>query len=158
MISQKYLSEGPLPMLVSLILAHFRFTYRKWAQEIKIHGLSLLTGIAFFSPFAPIHAEDNTPNDQLLVIFGSSGYVLYKVLDFANDHGFRYIKILSYEFNAFEHTIVGTCKGERSQGGRYFELKDDNSSISFICFQEPPDDVYIIDLEKYGSILEDVSK
>lgn len=98
------------------------------------------------------------PDDQLLVIFGSSGYVLYKVLDFANDHGYRYIKILSYEFKAFEHEISAICKGDRNLGGRYFELKDDNVFISFLCFEEPPHDIYIIDLEKYRSLLEDVSE
>lgn len=107
-------------------------------------------------PFSLIRAQSNIPDDQLLVIFGSSGYVIYKVLDFANDHGYRYIKILSYEFNVFEHCINGICKGDRSHGGRYFELKDDNVWITFLCFEEPPDDIYIIDLEKYRSLLSDI--
>lgn len=98
----------------------------------------------------------NLPDDQLLVIFGSSGYILYKVLDFANDHGFRYIKILSYEFNAFDHTIKGRCENTL-KGGRFFELKDDSSTISFLCFQHPPNDIYIIDLEKYRSLLDEVA-
>jgi hypothetical protein len=114
----------------------------------------LLIVLLLFFPFASIHAEDNTPDDQLLVIFGSSGYVLYKVLDFANDHGFRYVKILSYEFKAFDHAITGTCNGDRSLGGRYFELKDDNISVAFLCFEDPPNDIYIIDLERYRSLLE----
>ncbi len=117
----------------------------------------LLSILLLFFPTFPLRAQDNTPNDQLLVLFGSSGYVLYKVLDFANDHGFRYIKILSYEFNAFEHSINGVCKGIRNQGGRYFELKDENMSVSFLCFEEAPEDIYIIDLEKYRSVLEDVA-
>ena len=100
--------------------------------------------------------EDNTPNDQLLVIFGSSGYVLYKVLDFANDHGFRYIKILSYEFTAFEHKITGSATSEPSHGGRYFELRDENSNISFLCYEDEPEDIYVIDLEKYRSLLENI--
>lgn len=117
----------------------------------------LLVALLLVFPLAPLRAQDNTPDDQLLVIFGSSGYVLYKVLDFANDHGFRYIKLLSYEFNAFEHSITGICTGNRTQGGRYFELKDENISVSFLCFEEEPDDIYIIDLEKYRSVLEDVA-
>ncbi|MBX7066317.1 MAG: hypothetical protein K1X28_03715 [Parachlamydiales bacterium] len=110
----------------------------------------------FVLPFTLLRAQSNIPDDQLLVVFGSSGYVIYKVLDFANDHGYRYIKILSYEFNAFEHTISGVCKGDPSHGGRYFELKDDNISIKFLCFEEKPEDIYIIDLEKYQSLLDDV--
>src|SRR5260221_14620423 len=78
--------------------------------------------------------ENKPPNDQLLVIFGGNGYILYKVLDFANDHGFRYIKILSYEFNAFEHRLNGVCNSNLKIG-RFFELKDDNATISFLCFQ-----------------------
>ncbi len=113
--------------------------------------------LAFFIPFNSIWSQGNSPDDQLLVIFGSSGYVLYKVLDFANDHGFRYIKILSYEFNAFEHTINGSCNTCQDQGGRYFQLKDENSSISFLCFTEVPKDIYTIDLEKYRSLLENVA-
>ncbi|PIS02562.1 MAG: hypothetical protein COT85_04560 [Chlamydiae bacterium CG10_big_fil_rev_8_21_14_0_10_42_34] len=115
----------------------------------------VLQTLLFLLPFGSIRANDNTPNDQLLVVFGSSGYVLYKVLDFANDHGFRYIKILSYEFAGFGHTIVGKCEGE-TKGGTFFELKDENASVSFLCFEEKPDDIYIIDLHKYHSILEDV--
>lgn len=111
----------------------------------------LLIGLLFLSSLS---AKET--NDQLLVIFGSSGYVLYKVLDFANDHGFRYVKILSYEFNAFEHSIAGTSQGNRSQGGRYFELKDENSFITFLCFEEKPNDIYSIDLEEYRYLLDRV--
>ncbi len=98
--------------------------------------------------------EVNLPDDQLLVVFGSSGYVLYKVLDFANDHGFRYIKILSYDFSAFDHKITGSYTGDTPHGGRYFELKDENASISFLCFDEIPNDIYVIDLKKYRSLLD----
>lgn len=108
--------------------------------------------------FGHVHAQedDGTPNDQLLVVFGASGYVLYKVLDFANDHGFRYIKILSYEFTAFEHKIIGQATNEPAHGGRYFELRDENSSISFLCYENEPNDLYIIDLEKYRDLLENI--
>ena len=106
------------------------------------------------SPLKTIQAEENGPADQLLVIFGSSGYILYKVLDFANDHGFRYIKILSYEFNAFEHMISGSYKPKQNLGGRYFELKDEYSFVSFLCFEENPNELYTIDLEKYGWLIE----
>lgn len=118
----------------------------------------LLKALLFFLPFVNLHAEEesNLPDDQLLVIFGASGYILYKVLDFANDHGFRYIKILSYEFNGFEHTITGVCKSDQ-KGGRFFELKDDNATVSFLCYEEAPDDIYIIDLEKYRSLLDEVT-
>lgn len=107
-------------------------------------------------PFFFLCGQSNIPDDQLLVIFGSSGYAIYKVLDFANDHGYRYIKILSYEFNGFDHSISGICKGDRGHGGRYFELKDENITIAFLCFEEAPQDIYIIDVEKYRNLLEDV--
>ena len=113
---------------------------------------------AFFLLFGHLHAQegDEIPNDQLLVVFGSSGYILYKILDFANDHGFRYIKILSYEFTAFEHRIAGQATTEPSHGGRYFELRDENSVISFLCYETPPNDIYVIDLEKYRDLLENI--
>ncbi len=112
--------------------------------------------LLFLLACVPLRSEENNiPDDQLLVIFGSSGYVIYKVLDFANDHGFKYVKILSYTFNAFEHEVSAICKGDKSHGGRYFELKDENVYISFLCFEEPPNDLYIIDLEKYRSLLND---
>jgi len=105
--------------------------------------------------FAHLQAvEPQGPEDQLLVIFGASGYVLFKVLDFANDHGFRYTKILSYEFAAFDHKVVGGCTAERPRGGFYFELNDDNAKVSFLCFKEKPSDPAIIDLEKYRRLLE----
>ncbi len=119
---------------------------------------NFVKGFLLLFPLLGLYAEEQgeLPDDQLLVIFGSSGYVLYKVLDFANDHGFRYIKILSYEFTAFEHQITGVCNGDR-KGGRFFELIDENTAISFLCFEEKPNDVYIIDLEKYRSLLENIS-
>jgi hypothetical protein len=108
-------------------------------------------------PCVSMRAEpSDLPNDQFLVVFGSSGYVLYKVLDFANDHGFRYIKILSYEFNGFDHEISGHCHNKPS-GGRFFELTDENASICFLCFEERPNDPFIIDLEKYRSLLDEVA-
>ena len=105
-------------------------------------------------PLTSVRAEDESPNDQLLVIFGASGYVLYKVLDFANDHGFRYCKILSYEFQAFDHVISGNSKWSGEDEGRFFELKDGLLSVSFICFDELPNDPFIIDLEKYRPFVE----
>lgn len=118
----------------------------------------ILLLLIFFIPFASLHAskENNTPDDQLLVIYGSSGYVLYKVLDFANDHGFRYVKILSYEFDAFGHTISGKSK-TNSNGGRFFELRDENAKVSFLCFEEQPQDIYVIDVKQYQFILDDVA-
>lgn len=104
--------------------------------------------------FSRLQADES--QDQLLVLFGSSGYVLYKVLDFANDHGFRYVKILSYEFHAFDHTIAGQWNGTE-KGGRYFELKDGSATVSFCCFTEAPSGGYSIDLEKYRPILDDIA-
>lgn len=93
------------------------------------------------------------PTDQPLVIFGSSGYVLYRVIDFAHDHGFKYIKILSYRFDAFGHEIHGSTPAGTTKG-RYFELKDDYSFISFLCLDKlPADDIYVIDIEKYQFLL-----
>ena len=112
--------------------------------------------LLFILPFGAMQAQENVPDDQLLVVFGSSGYVIYKILDFANDHGYRYVKILSYKFHAFDHQIEGHCRGDRSHGGRYFEIKDENIFISFLCFDEQPNDIYIIDLEKYRALLDDV--
>jgi hypothetical protein len=107
--------------------------------------------------FASLTSEGiKVPDDQLLVLFGSSGYVIYKVLDFANDHGYRYIKILSYEFNGFDHKISGQTP-MIVQGGRLFEIHDDYATISFLCFNELPKDIYIIDLEKYRSLLTSVN-
>ncbi len=113
--------------------------------------------LALLLPLLPLQAfeEGDLPDDQVLVIFGASGYVLFKVLDFANDHGYRYVKILKYEFNAFEHNVTGICNSEQ-MGGRFFELTDENTSVSFLCFEQPPNDRYIIDLEKYRSLLEDI--
>src|SRR5688572_5247732 len=98
----------------------------------------------------------NPPQDQLLVLFGASGYVTYKVLDFANDHGYRYVKVLSYEFNAFDHKIKGEI-AHAGPEGRLFEIKDDYANISFLCFEEAPNDTYLIDLDKYHSLLTQVS-
>lgn len=119
------------------------------AKEIFVRKIFLLL-LSFF----PLCAQEDGPSDQLLVLFGSSGYVLYKVIDFANDHGFRYLKILNYQFNAFGHSISGSCKEPEAHKGRYFELKDESLFVSFLCFQTLPDDIYIVDVNQYRSILE----
>jgi hypothetical protein len=129
-----------------------RITQRR--QGAKSQRVILL----FILLASSLHAtkENNVPDDQLLVIYGSSGYVLYKVLDFANDHGFRYVKILSYEFDAFGHTISGKSKTS-SNGGRFFELRDENAKVSFLCFEELPQDIYVIDVKQYQFILDDIA-
>lgn len=111
----------------------------------------LLSGLLLFSS---LFADQK--NDQLHVLFGASGYVLYKALDFANDHGFRYIKILSYEFKGFDHTLSGKYEGDRNQGGRYFELKDEYCHVSLLCLDESSKDPSAIDLENYRSLLDRV--
>ncbi len=90
-----------------------------------------------------------------MVIFGSSSYVVYRALDFANDHGFRYIKILSYEFKGFGHSFSGSSQSEHKRG-QFIELKDDNATIGLLLFEEKPNDPYVIDTEKYRYLLEKV--
>lgn len=96
---------------------------------------------------------DPLVEDQFLTMFGLSGYPLLKVLDFAQDHGFRYLQILSYELSAFDHTIQGQYQGELPEGGRYFELQEAHSKVTFLCFEERPKDAPIIDLETYEPLL-----
>ena len=103
-------------------------------------------------PLIPLQAS---LTDQLLVLFGANGYILYKVLDFANDHGFRYVKILSYEFTGFEHEVSGRTS-HHSKEGKKFEITDNFSKISFICYQKLPTDTLAIEVNKYLSILEQV--
>ena len=118
---------------------------------------ALFYGLCLFFSLTSLKAQEQKPEDQLLVIFGSSGYIIYKVLDFASDHGFRFVKVLSFTFNAFDHEIQGKYQGTSMPEGRYFELKDTNSSIAFICLEQPPpEDPYVIDLEKYQHLLEQV--
>jgi hypothetical protein len=108
-------------------------------------------------PFLSLSSsEKRHPGDQFAVIFGSSGYILYKALDFASDHGFRYIKILSYEFNAFGFTSTGHWT-EESKEGKLFVLRDEHATLSFLCFEKKPHDFYIIDVEKYRPLLEDIA-
>lgn len=118
---------------------------------------AVLKGLLFFLPFTLLCALEEEPDDQLEVILGTSVYVVYKVLDFANDHGFRYLKILSYEFNGFDHTVSATSNTETNQG-RYFELKDDLGSISFLCFTQKPNDPFIIDFERYREFFNEMQE
>lgn len=105
-------------------------------------------------PFCSLQAnEDDQPEDQFVLIFGSNSYVLYKTLDFANDHGVRYIKILSFEFSGYGHKFSGFCETD-TRPGRYLEYKDEYVNISYLCFDEDPNDPFVIDLEKYRAILE----
>lgn len=112
--------------------------------------LGIVSSLHAFRPLINDQAE--LPNDQLAAIFGSSYYVTYIVCDFAYHHGFRYLKILSFQFKGFENTISGTCRNVEKAGGRYMEWKDDLVHISFICYDTPPDDPFIIDTEKYRGL------
>lgn len=123
----------------------------------KLFFKSVLLLLPFINLQAQIFQdEDAAPKDQFMAIFGTSVYALYKVLDFANDHGFRYIKILSYEFTGFDHTVTGTCNNADQNQGRFFKLTDDFLTISFLCFEEAPNDRYIIDLEEYRSLIDEI--
>lgn len=99
-----------------------------------------------------LHSEE----DQFSILFGSSGYVLYKALDFAVDHGFRYVQILHYEFSAFDHIVSGKAM-HAATGGREFTLEDEHSSIRFACFKKQPTAVHIIDVEKYRPLLDEIA-
>src|SRR4051812_2339858 len=100
--------------------------------------------VLFFSRLSALELpiSDRPPDDQLTAIFGSSYYVTYSVFDFAHHHGFRYLKIISFQFKGFGNTISGTCKqvdpGPRGKE-RYIELHDDLIHVSFVCYDEPPD-------------------
>lgn len=110
----------------------------------------LCSSLYAFKPL--INDQIELPNDQLAAIFGSSYYVTFMVCDFAHHHGYRYLKILSFQFKGFENTIQGSCKNVDKERGRYFELKDDMVNVSFICYTHDPGDPYIIDTEKYRGL------
>ncbi|HSX10093.1 MAG TPA: hypothetical protein VLF94_00025 [Chlamydiales bacterium] len=102
--------------------------------------------------------EDAAPKDQFSALFGTTVYALYKALDFANDHGFRYIKILSYEFNGFDNKVKGTATRSDSSRGRQFTLQDPLMTITFICYKEKPDDRNCIDLEEHRSLIDQIEE
>ena len=116
-----------------------------------------------FLPFGALQAqvffeENQAPKDQFRAFLEITVYTLYKVLDFANDHGFRYIKILAYEFAGFDHVVTGAYIQEDQNGGRFFKLKDELLTISFLCFQEAPSGRNFIDLEEYRSLIDKVEE
>lgn len=119
----------------------------------KLLWANALLSFSFLSALE-LPISERPPDDQLTAIFGSSYYVTYSVCDFAHHHGFRYLKILSYQFKGFGNTISGACKQvDPGPGkGRYIELKDDFLSVSFVCYDEPPDDPFVIDTEKYHAL------
>jgi hypothetical protein len=120
--------------------------FRKWLQ-------------LFFLLLAPVFPNENeAPKDQFSALFESTAYVLYKALDFANDHGFRYIKILSYEFTGVDHAVVGVCNYRDYKQGRFIKLKDEFLTISLLCFKEKPNDLNIIDLEKHRAMLDSIGE
>lgn len=119
--------------------------------------------LLFLLPFTILHSqvfydENEVPKDQFRAIFEANVYVLYKALDFANDHGFRYVQILSYEFTGFEHALTGNCTHAIPDQGRFFKLQDEFLTISFLCFEEAPNNRNIIDLEEYRSLIEEVTE
>jgi hypothetical protein len=103
-------------------------------------------------------SEDIAPKDQFTALFDTTAYALYKALDFANDHGFRYVKILSYEFVGFGHKMTGSYTQEVPHQGRLFTLQDELLTISFLCYKEAPEDRNIIDLEAHRDLLDKVAE
>lgn len=115
--------------------------------------------LALFLSTATLQAEDAPPpQDQFTALSGASFYPIYKALDFANDNGFRYVKILSYEFKGFGHTVICISENMNPTQGRFFQLHDEAINISFLCFEEAPSDPFVLDLEQYRDFLESVEE
>lgn len=110
--------------------------------------MRFIFALLFF--FSPLLAE----NDQLTILFGSSGYALYRAIDFAFDHGFRYVRILSYEFSAEGHELKALSHHKEKDEGRYFEIKDPYLSLRFLCFTKRPKNGPFIEVKKYETFLQ----
>lgn len=107
----------------------------------------LKTALAFL-PFAALQAETvQISKDPVEAMLLGPTLAFYHAKNFAESRGYRYMKIVSFQFDGDDHQLSGQCKRESSEG-HLFELKERDASIALLCFDEKPDDPYVIDLKK----------
>ncbi len=101
-----------------------------------------------FLPFAALQAETiQISKDPVEAMLLGPTLAFYHAKNFAESRGYRYIKIVSFQFDGDDHQITGTSKTDSGEG-TLFHLKERDAKISLLCFDEKPNDPYIIDLKK----------
>jgi len=113
-------------------------------------GIFLKTALLIL-PFAALQAEPieeyHLSKDPVEAMLFGPMLAFYHAKNFAEARGYRYIKIVSFQFDGDDHQFSGMCKKESTQG-RLFHLKEKDASIAVLCFDEKPDDPLAIDLKK----------
>lgn len=89
--------------------------------------------------------------DQFELFVIAPMFVLTKAIELGKEHHFRYIKIISYEYQGLDYHVAGFCE-KMVKKGKYVEYKDEHLTMGIVGFRTKPDDQLIIDLKKYKEI------
>ena len=119
---------------------------------------TLLAALSVLCPCSYVHAydsddEDEESVDQFVRTWGISGYILWKAIDLAKENHYRYLKILSAEYELGNQVGSFTCYKEREPTGRIFRLEDEFIQITISCYNTMPEDTDYIDVENYKDII-----
>jgi hypothetical protein len=116
----------------------------------------ILSSLVLFLPFslsAQEEQEDFFP-DQFSLCLGGTYYLVAKAMDIAQDHGYPYVKILSYALQTEHGLISFSSSGECPEGER-FESIDKDGKLEVVCFRENTHNCFCIHLDDYADELDE---
>ena len=117
--------------------------------------LSSLVLLLPFSLSAQEEQDDFFP-DQFSFCLGGTYYLVAKAMDIAQDHGYPYVKILSYELENEHGLITFSSSGVWPEGERFVSV-DGDGKLEVVCFREDTNNCFCIRLEDYAEAFEEDS-
>ena len=104
-------------------------------------------------PFSFLRAFDFPQEelDQFQLTTVVAMYALTKAIELADENNFRYFKILSYEYQGYEHQFNACCN-VKPKKGKYLEYKDEHLVMGIVGFKGKPNDPFIIDVKDYREL------
>lgn len=114
---------------------------------------NILKFLVLLLPFTLTAAEEEHElSDQVELCLGGTYFMIFKAMAKAQDQGYPYVKILSYELHSDTERLSFSDTGEYPKGEQ-FEILDDDGKIEIACFRENTNDCLCINIQDYAEVI-----
>ena len=115
----------------------------------------IFTALVALLPFTSVSSfvdDEGDVLDQFMVSAGTTGYILAKAIDCAQEQGFRYVKILKAEYSFGNQSGEFSCLKETDEDGQIVQFEDEAVLLTLSLLNEKPQDTDYMDTFKYQDI------